>query len=281
MPIIIDSNYLCHQARHSLINLSWEEMETGIIYGFLKQILSLSKIFGTNKFIFTWDSHKSFRKNIFKDYKKKRQDNKTEEEIELNKIMYPQFDIIRDAILPALGFNNNFIQEGFEGDDIIAEVILSDLKSRYIIVSSDHDLYQLLSDKTSMYSSNKKVYNKKNFINEYGINPDWWSMVKAIAGCTTDEVPGVERVGEKTAIKYLLKTINPKTKAYQNIINGNEIIKRNLSLVKLPFKGIQKINLKKDCLNKEAFISVCNDFGFMSFLDENSLKQWDSHIFID
>ena len=72
MILLVDSNSICHQAKHSMGNLTWEEKEVGIIFGFLRQLLSLAKTFETNKFVFVWDSRISLRTKMFPDYKKTR-----------------------------------------------------------------------------------------------------------------------------------------------------------------------------------------------------------------
>ncbi|GAH00618.1 unnamed protein product, partial [marine sediment metagenome] len=101
--------------------------------------------------------------------------------------------------------------------------------------------------------------------------PREWKLVKALAGCSTDGIPGVKGVGEKTAIKYLTSQLKETTKACQAIISkeGIKIFKRNLKLVALPFKGTNVFKLKKDKLSKEGWIKVTKTLGMKSLQNHN------------
>lgn len=280
MILIIDSNYICHLSKYSMKDLSYQEKKVGVIFGFLRQILSLAKVFETNKFIFVWDSKTSLRKEIFPAYKEKRKTNKTEEDLELDSLSYPQFDDLRDTIIPSLGFANNHMQIGYEADDLMAIITQNNPENEYSIVSADEDLFQLLSDTVTLYSIRKKQsYTAKNLYKDYGVTPKQWVMVKAIGGCRTDEISGIANVGEKTAAKFIRKQLSFNTKAHQNILKGTEIIQRNISLVELPFKGTLPIKYKRDHLNLEAFVDVCKEYGFNSFLTREVYQQWKLHVF--
>jgi DNA polymerase I len=280
--ILVDANSIAHQCKHSLGNLSWNEKKVGVIFGFFNQILSLAKIFDTNRFIFAWDSRKSLRTALFSDYKKQRRYEKSPEEKELDTIAYIQFDTIRQELLPGLGFVNNYMVEGFEADDLIASITFTNPNKEFFIISTDEDLYQLLSDNVRMYSIRKKqFYTNRNLWKEYGITPDEWSEVKSIAGCNTDGVPGVAGVGEKTACLYINRHLNVTHKSYHNIKKSGELIERNRKLVTLPFEGTPEIILSaKNNLSLIAFQDICNRYGFQSFLEQEKYKQWKEFIFI-
>ncbi len=276
IKIVVDCNNVCYREAFKLGDLSYNEKQTGIIFGFLREIYKLHKIYKTNSFIFCWDSKESIRKKQYPGYKSKRADKR-----EFDISIYEQFDLLRTRILPKIGFNNNFIIEGLESDDLIAEVVLYTIPwpGRIAIVSSDTDLYQLLIDpKIWMYNLNtKREFTNVDFTNKYRINPEEWIQVKAIAGCTTDEVKGIKGVGELTAIKYIKRELNKKCKAYKAIMEGEDIIHKNMQMVKLPHSDITKfprIELKKDKLSIDGFIGVCQTFGFKSFMEEGSLNKW-------
>lgn len=280
--ILIDSNSICHSAKHTLDSLSWEEKKVGVIFGFLRQLLSLSKTFSSNQFVFVWDSKESLREKIFSGYKEKRKKKeKTPQEIKEDKIAYEQFDIIRKDILPFLGFKNNFMFDGFEADDLIAKICERYSSKEINIVSADEDLYQCLSKTISMYSIKKKqTYSIQNLWKEYRISPKEWGEVKAIAGCSTDEVPGVPNVAEKTAAKYLTLKLPKHYEAYRNIIANKELIERNKKLVILPFEGTPDIELVSDDISDlKKFITICQRYGFNSLMSSESLDQWKIHVF--
>jgi DNA polymerase-1 len=259
--------------------LFWDEKKVGVIFGFLKQLLSFAKFFDTNNFIFTWDSKERKRTEIYSEYKANRTYDKTEEEKELDAIVYSQFDTIRTEVLPAIGFKNNFMLKGYEADDIIASIIKKYLADNFVIISSDTDLYQLLhTTRVSIFNSKtKKLYTEPQLIMEYNVDHTKWATVKAIAGCVSDHVPGVVGVGEKTAIKYINDELNPKTEAYQNIesFKKSDSFERNVQLVTLPYKGTPAITLltQKET-SYDGMYHICEKYGFQSLLKKEAIHQW-------
>ena len=279
--ILVDSNSVAHQCKHAMSNLSWHDKRVGVMFGFLNQILSLAKVFNTNEFIFTWDSRESLRTKLFPDYKRARRHEKSEEDKELDSIAYAQFDTLRKEIIPELGFAHNYMIDGYEADDLMASIVFCNPDITFDIISSDEDLYQLLSDTTRMYSTKKKqFYTNRNLWAEYRITPDEWAEVKAIAGCSTDGVPGVSRVAEKTACKYINRQLAITTKAYKDIKASREIIVRNRPLVTLPIDSTPDITIiDKDQLSLTAFQNICNRYGFQSCLEQERFKQWKEYVF--
>lgn len=280
MILLIDSNAICHQAKHSMKDLGYQGENTGVIFGFMSQIHKYAKQFKTNKFVFAWDSRKSFREEIYPEYKalrKKKKEDKPKEEILFDQQSSKQFDRIRDKILPSLGFKNNLVFSGLEADDIIASITQCYPKDQFVIISGDNDLFQLLTDNVSLYSPfTKKLYTPEVFREEFNISCKLWSEVKSIAGCSTDEVPAVAvGIAEKTAIKYLNNELKKTTKAYQKIKEGKEIIRRNRKLVELPFERTPGILIQEnEKLSLDAFLRICNENGFASMLQQEKLRSW-------
>lgn len=280
--IIIDANGICHAAKHSMGSLSWKEKETGVIFGFLNQLLTIAKTMDSNQFLFTWDSVISKRKEIFPDYKKSRRTElKTEDEQRLDEIAYKQFSELQGEILPFLGFTNNFLYDGFEADDLIASIVHNMPRDHFAIISSDEDLYQLLRENVYVYSTKKKQsYTIKNLWTDFKIKPDDWAKVKAIGGCSSDGVPGIPGVGEKTAAKYLNKTLPYTGQAYRKIKENTALIDFNMKLVKLPFEGTPVISkTKPDDLCFENFMKTCKYLGFRSYMNETRMQEWKKYIF--
>ena len=273
LTLIIDCHAICHAAKHTMGDLSYEEQKVGIIFGFLKQLLSLAKRFETNSFLFCWDSKKSYRRNIYPNYKNRPQ--RSEEEYRFDKFAFKQFIELRMWTLPKFGFKNNFIQTGLEADDIIA-AITQNYDREFVIISGDNDLYQLLSPNVSMYSTkSKKLTTHESFTGKWGVSPSEWVMVKQIAGCRSDTVEGVVGVAEKTAIKYLTGKLGKETKTYAIIGNSKDIIERNKQLVKLPFNGtkIPKI-YDNEIFNFADFTEIVNKYGFYSFQQTEAANSW-------
>lgn len=274
--LIIDSNAVCHRARHAMkgTGLSHNEMKTEVIFSFMNQIYSLAQYFNTNKFVFVWDSRESKRRKMYPDYKKRKQE-KTPEEIEFDNLTLPQFDKIRCEVLPALGFNNIFMQNGYEADDIIATIVMQH-KDRFTIISRDNDLYQLLFYAKMYDPQSKKMLDKKSFYKIYGIVPSKWAWVKATAGCTSDNVKGIYRIGESTALKYLRGELKDTAKTKAAIEESGDLIRKNMKLVKLPLEGTNSnIVLSKDILTARRFIETFTKLGFRTFLTDREFKEWE------
>lgn len=273
--LIVDCNNICHIAKHSLGDLRVDEVKTGVIFGFMRQVLALSKTFSTNQFVFAWDVGPLIRKELFPEYKANRGINKSEEDKWLDEVSLPQFAAIRDHVLPSIGFRNILYCDGFEADDIIAKLVIDgdDAKSMTVI-SADSDLYQLL-DHCSVYSTVKKEETtKESFVRKYGIQPSEWVDVKAIAGDSSDNIPGVAGVGEKTALKYVRGELGHKTKKYQDIVDGKEIIDRNRNLMTIPLSSTPDLVLKDDEFSFDGFYDVCESLHFNTMIEGKMLREW-------
>ena len=274
--LLLDCNYLCHRAWYSFGNdLSFRGKSTSVIYGFLKSISHFQELFNTPCVAFCWDSKASKREEIFPAYKSNRKDkykDMDEDTIKLEKEFRWQMKMLRRKYLPAIGYKNIFTQKGYEADDIIASISFNlPMLDEAIIVSSDQDLYQLISPCVSLYNPVKgKILTPQGFKKKYGILPHEWKTVKVIAGCTTDGVPGIKGIGEKTAIKYLMGDLKRESKAYQAItsINTIHILKRNLKLVDLPFKGTKVPKLQKDEITQKGWNKVIKLLGMKSLRDK-------------
>lgn len=246
--LLIDANAVCYRAKHKFGELTYNGKNTGVIFGFFYELLFLLNKFRPDVLTCCWDGPSSIREDMYPQYKEKRRKNKlnlSPDERASNNMFHNQFDMLRVDILPDIKWANNFVFNRYEGDDLIASIINNN-KDEFVIVSSDEDLYQLLSDRVSLYDLGKKrEYSNTDFSTEYGIDPLQWVSVKSIAGCTSDEVAGIQGVGVKTAIKFINNELKSKTKVFDGITSdqGREIIKRNLPLVRLPLSGTPKIRL--------------------------------------
>ena len=287
MTIIIDGNAVCYRYVFNLKGLSYTEKEVGIIFGFVREILKLAVKFDTNRFIFCWDSKNSYRKLRYESYKAKRRENLTTEEKADLAVSFRQFDDIREKVLPYMGFKNIFRQNGYEADDLIAWFVYRE-PNDYVIVSSDNDLLQLLSDDQF---NPVKIYNLKTksittaaiFSKTWeGLKPSDWIMVKSIAGCTSDNIEGLPGIGEISATRYILKTLRGANKI-SLIDSSKDIINRNHALVALPYKnGLKPIKigeLEEDKLDFVNFCAILGQYGFKSLLKEEEIAKWGKILF--
>lgn len=278
MRIVLDCNCLCHISKHAMGDLAYNFQDTGVIFGFLKHLLTLSKIFPTPNFVFVWDSPSGYlRSKIYPEYKGNRKiEDKEPRQKEFDDKSYEQFGLLRTNILPKLGFRNILVADGFEADDLIASTALN-AGEIIVIVSTDHDLFQLLSSRVSIFNPrSKKHYTARDFIEEWGIVPSVWSQVKAMAGDLGDNVKGVENVGIITAIKYLKNQLKYTTKAYKRITlaKAEGLVELNTKLVKLPFEGTPILPLVDDHLNMGSLIQVCTLYGLNSLITKDMMDDW-------
>jgi 5'-3' exonuclease len=277
--LLIDANALCYRSMFTMQGLSYKEMETGIIYGFLNQIIALTKKFKTQDLCFAWDSRKSVRKRIYPQYKENRAGLSPDTKI-LKEISFPQFDLLRREIIPQIGWKNNWLFPGYESDDILALLVKRFKETQFTIVSSDHDFYQLL-DRCDIYDpAKKKIKNKAFLFEEYAImRSKQYAYALAIAGCTTDNVKGISGVGMATALKYIVNQGGGmKERLYKKIVSkeGQQIIRRNLQLVTLPFPGWNPgiIDLQFGKGSLSGFQDVCQRFNLLSFINTDRFLDW-------
>ena len=276
MLLIFDSNYISWTCAFALSRgMTYSGNRTEIIFGFMKQIIALTENFEATQIVFCWDSRESKRREVYPEYKGNRRKELTEEEKESLSLVYKQFDEIRLTVLPELGFWNIFTLSGYESDDLIANIVL-DPKNNHdqiVVISSDSDLYQLLNW-CSVYSITKaQTMDKEIFTRHYGISPEEWIHVKAIAGCNTDNVKGVGGIGEKKAISYLKGNLN-HGKMYFKIINSQDVIDRNLALVTLPYAGCPSPKIRKNNLTIDKYKMICETYGMESLLEKKNLARW-------
>lgn len=169
-------------------------MPTNAVLGFCRMILKLKKSFHPRYIACVNDaSGPTFREEIYPEYKANRKEPDPE--------LVPQFDLCRRAATDA--FNLPVLElKGFEADDIIATLArrFARMGIDTVIVSSDKDLMQLVDDHVSMWDPMKdRAIGREQVIEKFGVPPELVVDVQAIIGDSTDNIPGVKGVGEKTA----------------------------------------------------------------------------------
>jgi len=185
---------------------------TNALFGFINM---MNKIINEEKptyIMVAFDKGKTFRHAKYADYKGGRME--TPNELKMQ-IPYSR------KLLDAMGIKYYEI-DNYEADDIIGTFArYCDLDKNFdaTIISSDHDLLQLISDAVEMKLLKSKDYvryNKNSFFEEYGIEPARVVDLKALQGDSSDNIPGVRGIGEKTALK-LLQDYKTLDGVYDNI----------------------------------------------------------------
>jgi 5'-3' exonuclease len=284
MLILFDCHCVIHRHQHRVLKNSKniKDIIPTLIQKFLWEVLIITEQFKKpdTTICFIWDSNKNInkRRKIFPDYKVKPPKELTPAEKTQLAEVYKVFKLIRTKILPKIGFINNFIQTGLEADDLIAKITDDYCKDEEILfVANDEDMYQLLRFYVKMYNPTKReIIDDEVFMKRYKIPPTKWAEVKAIGGCTSDNIKGIKRVGEITAIRYLKGTLPTHTKTYKSIAEaeGQAIIKKTLPAVKLPHAETKSVKILYDNLHIEDFTDVCNEYELTSFQDKRNRERW-------
>ena len=275
--LLIDTNYMARRAMHSTGHLQFGDVKTGLVYGVLQSVRDIGEKFGTSKFIWCFDYGKNKRLEVLPTYKssrkKKRELNRKERRAEAS--YQEQLRQLHKKYLSKIGFKNIFAEDGYEADDMIAVLLKTVLKKEEaVIISSDHDLYQLVTKRHVQYNPNSgEVMHRKLFKKRYSLKPSQWARVKALAGCSSDDVPGVKGVGENTAISYINGTLPEHYKVYQRLENeGVDVELENMGLVSLPFGELRgrkaaDFVLQEDDLTWKRWSKFCKKYGMASILD--------------
>lgn len=267
----IDSNYLCWRGFHATGTMSYDGQGTGVIQNFLSAILYHSRHFGISRPVFAFDSKKNIRKKILPNYKS-RNNNLTDDEKKDRDEVIRQITLIKNEILPAIGFKNIFQQSGLEADDILARLV-RDNPNQFIIVTADEDLLQLV-DQCIWYSpATKKTMNERSFRKKYNIAPGDWKRVKAIAGCSSDNVPGVPGVGEVTALKYITGQLKKESIAYMVIEDSRKEIRTYGRVVNLPHPRTESVCIREDSFNPDGLLAICDLYGLKAIADK--IGEWE------
>ena len=268
LNILVDGNNVAIRVLTSLAGYNQQfnspHQLNFFVHSFLSHILGISnKIkqkYNTKiNIILVWDSKTSLRRKLYPEYKANRRPKTLEEE----KDRINHFSLLNELKeeLRLLGEWGCVEKEGYEADDLIAYFIKnSTMGDSFLIISSDNDFYQLLSNRVIQYLPHKKsFYNHLDFQKEFGIICDKYPLVKALAGDRGDNIVGVDKIGMKTAIKLL-----NQGQCWMNLVNKYKEVdlETNLELIKLPFRE-QEINIEmpKSSLNKEAWIALFQKFS--------------------
>jgi 5'-3' exonuclease len=267
--LLIDVSCLAYRAFHTTGDLSHEGVRTGVLFGVFRSAMDLMELFATDRVAWCFDRGYVGRSELYPPYKTGRRQ-MTDEEAEAHQTLRDQLRELHKTWLPRIGFENVFSQKGYEADDVIASACQSN-PGRMVIVSSDSDLFQLLSSSVSIWNPiRKREVTSGEFSLEWGVAPSMWADVKALAGCSSDGVEGIRGVGEKTAAKFLNGKLQPGSKAYESIVTHNDVWRRNLPLVRLPFPGINRFEMVED--GEICWEPVLEELGMTSLMGKESRK---------
>ena len=196
--LLVDGSSYLYRAFHALPDLrSSDGRPTGAIYGVLNMLQKLIKSERPDYLSVVFDTPaKTFRHDIFPDYKANRQ--KTPEDLIAQ--IEPLHQLIINLGLPLIAV------DGVEADDVIGTLALeADKKGiKTLIATGDKDMAQLVTENIHLIDTMKDLRMGPAEVKEkFGIQPDRFIDYLTLAGDTSDNIPGVEKVGPKTAIKWI------------------------------------------------------------------------------
>ena len=203
--LLVDGTSLVYRAFFAISGLTAPDgRPTNAVYGFTNMLLRLLEDSECEAIVVAFDrGAPQYRLDIYPDYKGHRP--------EMPEELRPQFDMVRE-VLDGLGVPRIEI-DGVEADDILGTLArqVSEAGRRAILVSGDKDLLQLISDRTEVHLTRRGItqmetYDLARIREEYGVEPPMLIDVKGLMGDSSDNIPGVPGIGEKTALK-LVKNI--------------------------------------------------------------------------
>ncbi len=199
---LIDGNSLVYRAFFALPEsiATSKGQPTNAIFGFASMLVKIISEYGVKPTLVVWDAGMSGRKEVYEEYKGQR-DSKPDLLAEQWPHMHPLVD--------AFGYENVRV-DGYEADDVIATVAREAREKGYevMVVTGDRDLFQLIEPGVRVMATSRgitetKVYDRDAVIDRYGIAPELIPDFVGLKGDTSDNIPGVPGIGEKTASQLI------------------------------------------------------------------------------
>lgn len=200
--MILDGNSLLFRAFYALPPLKTKKGQyTNAVYGFLSMMYKIIDTYSPEYICVAFDPEKpTFRHEQYKEYKANRQKAPNE--------LVQQFQLIRDVL--DVHKIKRVEVEGFEADDLAGTFAnyAKEQGASVYLVTSDKDYLQLIDENVKVILTKKGVTNTVEMDldamnEEYGLTPEQFIDLKALMGDSSDNIPGVAGVGEKTALKLL------------------------------------------------------------------------------
>jgi DNA polymerase-1 len=201
---LIDGNSLAYRAFFALPEsiATSTGMPTNTIFGFASMLVKILTDYGPKATLVVWDAGSSGRKEVYSEYKAQRTSRP-----DLLREQWPHLE----PLVEAFGYRNLAV-EGYEADDVIASLVERARDSEppvpVMVVTGDRDAYQLVGDgvrimTTSRGITDTRVYDHEGVVERYGIRPELIPDFIGLKGDTSDNIPGVPGIGDKTAAELL------------------------------------------------------------------------------
>jgi len=253
---LIDGSSYLYRAFHAMPPLTTSKgLPTGAVKGVTNMLRNLRKENPDSYYLAIFDAKgKNFRHTIYPDYKA----NRPPMPMELREQLSPLKEICNAMGMPVIEV------PGVEADDVIATLAIEGSnKGMSVVISSlDKDLMQLVKDPMvkMMNTMNKQIYNEAGVEKKFGVKPNQIIDYLALVGDSSDNIPGVSKVGPKTAAKWLnefnnIEGIVKNAESFTGVVGNNlrdsiQDLDRNIELVRLKKDVDIKVTLE-ELLNAE------------------------------
>jgi DNA polymerase-1 len=274
--ILIDGSSYLYRAFHALPPLTNSKGEpTGAVFGVINMIRKLIQDYDPEHIAVVFDPRgKTTRDEIYPQYKAHRPAMPDE----LSAQVQPLFSVIRAMGLPLVQI------EGIEADDVIATLAKQALKENIPVVIStgDKDMAQLVDGNVTLINTmTNTVFDREGVIKKFGVPPELIIDYLALIGDTSDNIPGVPKVGPKTAVKWLeqygsLDNIIARAAEVSGKIGDN--LRASLTMLPLAKQLVTLqcdvalsttfVDLKKQAADSVALIALFKQLEFNSWLKE-------------
>jgi len=218
--LIIDGRNLLWRTSDAFSDLSTvvggEEIGTGGIYGFLSILIRIFNRYG-GRVIIAWEGKNNFRYKLYPEYKKRAEPDSDRQEMIAD--LREQERRLK-AILRAMGVEQYF-GTNCEADDVMGRLaaFYEQTKSQVVIYTGDSDLRQLVCKRIAVvapgFKGQETVYNAEQVKVKHGVAPKRLADLKALSGDSSDNIPGVRGIGQKTA-----EVLIGKYKGVEGVIKG-------------------------------------------------------------
>ncbi|SDI22123.1 DNA polymerase I [Dolosicoccus paucivorans] len=286
--VLIDGSSLAYRAFYSIFNIerfkNKDGLHTNALYSFNRMLDNILDQFKPTHILVAWDkSNITFRNKLFEDYKAGR--SKTPSEF---KEQMPYFRVLLD------GYGiSHYELLNYEADDIIGTLAKSsNPEDEVIVISGDKDLIQLADDHITVEITRKGVSELEAFTpetikKEYNLTPEQIVDFMGMMGDPSDNIPGITRVGEKTALRLMhqfgsldglyagLDELKP-SKMKENIINDKEQAYMSRDLAQIETNAPLEITLEDTAYkgkNVEQLVEFYRQMDFKTFLTNLQSEQ--------
>ena len=262
---IIDGYATLYRAHYALIRnplTNTAGTPTSAVFGFANQVFQLIDDEKPDYLVAAFDSKgKNFRHELYTDYKANRSEMPDEIQTQLPYL----WELLEAMNIPILRVG------GVEADDIIGTVAkMCDKENLQCnIVSGDKDFMQLINDKTFLYAPQarkraKEIFDKKKVLEKWGVGPEHIIDLLGLMGDSSDNVPGVQGVGPKTAQK-LIQDFGSIENIYEEIDNiSNEKMREKL------------LNSKDNALLSKQLVTILTDVKIDATINDFEKREMDS-----